>query len=132
VAVSVKSYKRGHPIRWIDGHWFLKRPDGLCSLPNNLACAYCERTPEFVYVTIPSDLSCTGEKKWKLAQIDACIAPLVEALQRGGIEMRGSCCGHGRQPGEIHLQDGRMLLVFETADQGWAVRDAHRRAQRGS
>ena len=64
-----------------------------------------------VYVRIPADLSCDGKEKRKYAKIDRCIAPIVEALQRGGIDMRGSCCGHGKRRGRITLQDGRTLLV---------------------
>lgn len=43
--------------------------------------------------------------------IDKCIADLVEALQTAGINMRGSCCGHGKGPGYISLEDGRMLSI---------------------
>ena len=43
--------------------------------------------------------------------IDLCIAPLVQALQKGGIDMNTSCCGHGGNLGDIHLQDGRILLI---------------------
>ena len=64
-----------------------------------------------VYVRIPADLSSTGKASWKIVGIDACIAPLVEALQNGGINMRGSCCGHGKGPGEIVLDDGRTLRI---------------------
>jgi hypothetical protein len=67
---------------------------------------------ELVKVKVPADLSHTGKTFWKQAQIDRCIAPIVKALQEGGIDMRGSCCGHGRQCGEIELQDGRMLLIL--------------------
>jgi hypothetical protein len=65
-----------------------------------------------VWVKIPADLACSGESYWKDAQIDACIAPLVRALQEGGIDMRGSCCGHGRVDGHIDFQDGRGLVVL--------------------
>lgn len=64
-----------------------------------------------VRVWIPPDLDCAGRGKWKDAQIDSCIAPIVQALQESGINMRGSCCGHGRGPGEIELADGRMLVI---------------------
>ena len=64
-----------------------------------------------VNVKIPADLSCDGIEHWKDAKIDACIAPLVEALQQGGVDMRGSCCGHGKAEGHIHLQDGRVLVI---------------------
>ena len=64
-----------------------------------------------VYVKIPADLSCDGREKWKYAKIDRCIVPIVRALQEGGIDMRGSCCGHGKRKGEIALQDGRTLRI---------------------
>lgn len=66
-----------------------------------------------VKVKIPADLACEGYEKWKTIGVDSCIASIVEALQGGGIDMRGSCCGHGYSPGMIHLQDGRGLLVMD-------------------
>ena len=77
----------------------------------------CEWGTEVVVnVNIPADLACTGETYWKEAKIDACIAPIVDALQQGGIDMRGSCCGHGKTNGHIELQDGRVLVV---EDEEW-------------
>ena len=64
-----------------------------------------------VRVKIAADLSHTGEARWRDMGIDRCIAGLVRALQEAGIDMRGSCCGHGKGPGEIALQDGRTLHV---------------------
>ena len=72
----------------------------------------CQIDQTEVRVWVPADLSHTGEARWKLAKIDSCIAPLVKALQEGGINMRGSCCGHGKGSGEITLQDGRVLRIF--------------------
>jgi len=66
-----------------------------------------------VLVKIPADLSCNGKEKWKVVGIDSCIAEIVHALQKAGINMRGSCCGHGKIPGDIHLQDGRILIVAD-------------------
>jgi hypothetical protein len=37
----------------------------------------------------------------------------VNALQLGGLDMRGSCCGHGKTIGDIDLQDGRVLLILD-------------------
>lgn len=68
-----------------------------------------------VRVKIPADLNATGEARWKDKAIDACIADLVQALQGGGIDMRGSCCGHGEEYGDIALQDGRVLIVTDTS-----------------
>ena len=69
-----------------------------------------------VRVKIPSDLSHTGKEYWKDAKIDSCIAPIVKALQEGGIDMRGSCCGHGKQSPEILLQDGRKIIIEGVQD----------------
>lgn len=68
---------------------------------------------KLVNVLIPKDLSHSGESYWKSVQIDYCIADLIEALQNNGINMRGSCCGHNKKDGEIHLQDGRLLLIID-------------------
>ncbi|MCK5127916.1 MAG: hypothetical protein KAR42_16785 [candidate division Zixibacteria bacterium] len=78
-------------------------------------CRYINHAPQTkdVFLKIPSDLSCSGKEKWKNIKIDKCIAPIVEALQKGGIDMRGSCCGHGKGPGEINLQDGRTIKIIE-------------------
>lgn len=75
-------------------------------------------TYKLVWVKIPADLGHSGRAYWKQAKIDACIAPLVKALQRAGIDMRGSCCGHGERNGDIHLQDGRAIIILnkEAAD----------------
>jgi len=49
-------------------------------------------------------------------KIDHCIAPIVKALQKGGIDMRASCCGHGKRRGRIELQDGRTLIIDNKSD----------------
>jgi len=66
-----------------------------------------------VCVKIPADLSHSGESCWKVKEIDRRIAPIVKALQEGGIDMRASCCGHGKTDGRIDLQDGRILIIKE-------------------
>lgn len=68
-------------------------------------------TETIVRVKVPGDLACEGVDTWKAMPIDACIAPLVSALQAAGVDMRGSCCGHGEGDGYIHLQDGRLLVI---------------------
>ena len=74
-------------------------------------CAHCGLPDVPVDVLVPADLSHTGEPLRRSFPIDACIAPIVRALQAAGIDMRGSCCGHGKAPGEILLADGRVLSV---------------------
>jgi len=68
-------------------------------------------TSRIVRVKVPSDLSHTGKAFYRKFFIDSCIAKIVEALQKGKVDMRFSCCGHGDADGEIHLQDGRVLVV---------------------
>lgn len=64
-----------------------------------------------VLVRIPPHLSHTGHPRYEDKGIDACIAPLVDALNRGGILTTQSCCGHGKGPGTIDLADGRTLTI---------------------
>ena len=63
-------------------------------------------------VTVPAHLSHTGEARRKVVDVDACIAPVVKALNHGGIYTVASCCGHGKGPGSIILGDGRELFVL--------------------
>jgi len=74
-------------------------------------CQWGDTVP--VCVVIPADLSCTGKARWREKQIDSCIADLVRALQRAEINMRGSCCGHGKTWGSVGLWDGRVLVVTD-------------------
>lgn len=75
-----------------------------------MVCAHGDE--KLVKVKVPADLSAEGVDIFKWKPIDSCIADLVQALQSGGIDMRGSCCGHGKTIGDIHLQDGRVLLIL--------------------
>jgi len=45
-------------------------------------------THEEVIVPIPPDLSCDGEFRMAMKKIDACIAPIVKALNQGGVYTR--------------------------------------------
>lgn len=69
-------------------------------------------------LTIPAYLSRTGVERVKECDIDACIAPIVKALNDAGLTTIASCCGHKRGHGNIILADGRELLIcpdYETA-----------------
>jgi tRNA(Phe) wybutosine-synthesizing methylase Tyw3 len=43
--------------------------------------------------------------------IDFCIADIVAALNAANITTVSSCCGHGKIPGSIVLEDGRELTI---------------------
>jgi len=102
----------GHEIVWENDKWIYVDTKEPISISDRL-CANCGRKTIGVNVKIPVDLSYSGRSHWKMAKIDACIAPIVKALQEGGIDMRASCCGHGKTDGRIDLQDGRILIIKE-------------------
>lgn len=99
------------PLTWQCGWWAM--------------CKWGTTVPTKVW--IPADMSATGEARWCVKPIDSCVADIVRALQDGGINMRGSCCGHGKDFGNIILEDGRILSVCPAADYRslkWALRAA--------
>lgn len=56
---------------------------------------------------------------------DPCLEPLIRALNDGGVRTVASCCGHGKQPGNVALADGRELVIapdYDTA-RAWEVSD---------
>jgi len=69
-------------------------------------------------VLIPANLSHTGKARWSTKKIDACIAPIVDALNKGGVLTDSCCCRHGKANGEIHLQDGRVLTIHTPNKKG--------------
>jgi hypothetical protein len=68
-------------------------------------------------VTVPAHLSSTGKPKLKLAKIDFCIFPIVKALNEVGVKTIASCCGHGKGPGNIILEDGREIWIYKDKDE---------------
>ena len=70
-----------------------------------------------VEVTIVASHSHTGMQRRAVKEIDACLAPIVSALDRGGVLMFGSCCGHGERPPEVLLADGRRLVILPLAEE---------------
>lgn len=47
---------------------------------------------------------------------DPCLYSLIKALNIYGIRTVASCCGHGRRPGNIVLEDGRELIIAPNFD----------------
>jgi hypothetical protein len=64
-------------------------------------------------VTVPAHLSSTGKPKRKIVGVDSCIYEIVKALNDGGVYTDACCCGHGKQPGDIILGDGRELIIAQ-------------------
>jgi hypothetical protein len=74
-------------------------------------CAYCGESEVILRVLIPADLSYNGQMRWACKGVDACIAPIIQALNDGGIYTASCCCGHGKEDGTIYLHDGRILRI---------------------
>lgn len=49
--------------------------------------------------------------------IDHCIHRIVAALNAAGVTTTASCCGHGQMPGNIMLEDGRVLVIADNLEQ---------------
>lgn len=103
--MTARSYNRGHPIefnkekeRWV----YL----GTKHVVDHLDyCSVCGKAP---------DIQTINGKRF---DIDCCISNIVKALNDVGIETVASCCGHGKQPGNIVFKDGREIIIapdFET------------------
>lgn len=74
----------------------------------------CEWGKEVVMlVPVPLGLSCSGMAEWKMKGVDRCISDIVLALNKCGVLTASCCCGHGKEPGTIVLQDGRTLRIQE-------------------
>jgi len=63
--------------------------------------------------TLPVFCKCSASDTGMVIEIDACIAPLVEALQKAGIYTLTSCCGHGKEDGYILLENGGLTVWKE-------------------
>ena len=49
--------------------------------------------------------------------IDFCIHHIIAALNAGGVRTVASCCGHGKMPGNIMLEGGKVLVIADSLDQ---------------
>lgn len=78
----------------------------------------CERGIEAVQVR----LCAPTESGRTEVPVDPCIAPLVQALNDGGMQTLASCCGHGKWPGSVVLGDGSELVVGSTPEEAESYR----------
>ena len=62
---------------------------------------------------------CERDEYSGLDRIDPCIAPIIRALQEGGVPTATSCCGHNEKPGYIGLKDGRFLKIYPSDKEAW-------------
>ena len=62
--------------------------------------------------TVKMELPIVGDFRQGIADIDKCLAPIIKALNDGGVLTTGCCCGHGEIMGYILLANGKYLGVF--------------------
>lgn len=53
----------------------------------------------------------------KVVYVDYCVARLVAALEAGGLNPVASCCGHGKMPPTVLLEDDTWVMAL-TREQG--------------
>ncbi len=68
-------------------------------------------TDVILYLPIAANLSHTGKKYYRNVAVDKCISDIILALNSNGLETLASCCGHGKNDGQIFLMDGRELII---------------------
>ena len=78
---------------------------------------------ETLFLTIVKELSYTGKERMKMVKVDKCIAPIIKALNQGGIITTYSCCRHGEDDGIIVLKDGRCLTLKENTLDVWGFKN---------
>lgn len=123
----VTGQSSGHPIVF-DGSVWRYRDSGQI-VNHERACSHCGRACVVLSLTVPATLSHSGEARVKDCGIDSCIAPIVKALNDGGVPTIACCCGHGKLPGSIVLADGRELIVAADFDEARRVIDVFANGQ---
>jgi hypothetical protein len=108
--MTATGFIKGEKFYYIKGKWVNKAGKGI---PKDSApCKTCGKEPKLLRLKIDKSMSHTGKSFWKLCPVDYCIADIVEALQKGGINMLSSCCGHKKEEGFILLADGRTIKIM--------------------
>ena len=76
-------------------------------------CGYCDEPGGVVTYANQVLLPLNG----KVRCIDFCIHHIVAALNASAVRTTDCCCGHGRMPGYIGLEDGRVLVIFASREE---------------
>lgn len=79
--------------------------------------------------------SCGGEKTYRnqailplngrTVCIDWCIHHIVAALNAANVRTVACCCGHGEKDGNIHLEDGRILIIKQAPEKHRGQNDSN-------
>lgn len=107
--MTVHAQHNGHDI-YLDTEANVWRFRDIGNVVNHeRACSRCGLAPVQIRLHHP-----TPTHKRTTAGVDACLGPLLQALNDGGMQTIASCCGHGGPWGAVILEDHRELLVFPT------------------
>ncbi len=74
-------------------------------------CRHCKKPAAILNVPIPAYLSYTEQFRHDYKAIDACLAPVIQALNEAGVFTASCCCGHGEIDGSIVLHDGQVIAL---------------------
>ncbi len=110
--MTATSESSGWKVVWHDERWVYS--DTLEPIGMLRPCHNClEGSTRLIIKHVRPD----GRAKQVGIDVDACIAPIVKALNEGGIYTMASCCGHGKMPGSIILADGREIIIVKNRDE---------------
>ena len=106
----ITSTSNGHKTHYWNGVWYYSDTCLPCPEDEYRPCAKCGKESVNLELTTVASLSHTKKEYRRVWSIDACIADIVGALDKAGIKMRHSCCGHGEN-GDIILEDRRKIVI---------------------
>jgi len=99
--IMIKSYSKGYECYYDGEQWKYLDNGRSISEPRVSRCEnkICTKT------------MCKVKIGKKIVEVEHCIAGMVRALNKAGIETTSSCCGHKISEGYIALKDGRILEI---------------------
>ncbi len=118
--MTARGFINGHPASWDGTDWHYDDNGEIASGKQDRTCRHCGLAPVRVSVVVPVDFSETGVERRATVLVDACIALLVQQLNRDTRNpvTRASCCGHGAKDPEIMLADYSTLVLRSAPPRG--------------
>ena len=103
--MTARSFSRGFPIEFNKEKemWVYSGTENV--VDHLHYCSRCGRSPEILNINNRD------------RDVDSCIANKVIALNAAGLKTRASCCGHGRRPGNVALEDGREIFIISNFEE---------------
>ena len=104
--MSVTCYVAGHKAYYDfkTELWYYFH-NGKETAQNKLKCANCDKSE------VEIEIYNNDHTKSKKIIVDHCIAPLIQMMNKAGAKTLHSCCGHGKEEGNIILWDGHKISL---------------------